>query len=56
MAATCNHKHKQFLHGNYIFYFFISVTQTEDYFMLGIILISDPFPTPHPPTPQLKKD
>lgn len=50
MAATYNHKHKQFVHGNYIFYFFISAIQTEDYFMLDIILIFDPFP------PQLKKD
>lgn len=52
MAATYNHKHKQFLHGNYIFYFFISATQTEDYFMLDIILIFDPFP---PPPPNLKR-
>lgn len=52
MAATYNHKHKQFVHGNYIFYFFffISAIQTEDYFMLDIILIFDPF------LPQLKKD
>lgn len=51
MAATYNHKHKQFVHGNYIFYFFfISAIQTEDYFMLDIILIFDPF------SPQLKKD